>query len=169
VSYYGCSIPRLDDPTTTGAPALILLGELDRNVSVARTELIAEDLRRGGSAVDLRILPKVYHQWDGADVTQRFVRFNLRRFAFRLDKDSEAFDEKSGMRVRGPLSRTWAILRRADPRGYHILRDEAAIARTDELMLSFLARAGAAQADAGPGSGATRARRSAVRSRATTV
>src|SRR5690606_39270740 len=35
-SYYGCSVPRLDDPRTTGKPAMILLGEKDRNVSVER-------------------------------------------------------------------------------------------------------------------------------------
>ena len=162
VCYYGCSIPRLDDPTTTGAPVLMMLGDLDRNVSRERSKLIADDLRRGGSEVELIILPGVYHQWDGGDVEKRFVQFNLRRFAFRLDRNNDIHDERNGP-VTGKISRGWAIVRNADWSGYHILRNEAALERSNAKLLDFLA-----QAEAGPAKGAG-ARRSAERSRAISV
>ncbi|MCF6370675.1 dienelactone hydrolase family protein [Rhizobium halophilum] len=47
VSYYGCTIPRLEDPTTTGAPVTMFLGEQDRNVSIPRAQKIAADSSDG--------------------------------------------------------------------------------------------------------------------------
>jgi dienelactone hydrolase len=152
VSYYGCSIPRLDDPTTAGAPVLMMLGDLDRNVSRERSKLIADDLRRGGSEVELIVLPGVYHQWDGGDVKKRFVRFNLRRFSFRLDRDNVIHDERNGS-ITGKISRGWAILRNANWSGYHILRDERALEKSNAKLLDFLSQA---EAGAAKGSDARR-------------
>lgn len=45
VTYYGCSVPRLEDSTAAGGPVLMLMAERDRNVSLIRTEQIALDLR----------------------------------------------------------------------------------------------------------------------------
>lgn len=140
VSYYGCSVPRVERPETTGKPILIMLGELDRNVSIERSKAIADDLRRGGSSVELDILKDVNHQWDGSDVERRFVRFNLRNCAVRIDKRYDAFDERSGFRLRGPISRALLLMMRASPEGYYILKDEAATRRSDRRLLDFLAR-----------------------------
>lgn len=138
VAYYGCSIPRLEDSTTTGAPVKMILGEKDRNVSLKRAHNIAQDLRRGGSQVDLQVLPRIYHQWDGADVTRRFVLFNLRHCAVRVDRDFDVRDEISGLRMAGALSRALILLWRASPSGYHILRNEDAIRESNAQLLSFL-------------------------------
>jgi dienelactone hydrolase len=138
VAYYGCSIPRFEDPTTTGKPVLMILGEKDRNVSIKRTHRIAQDLRRGGSHVDLQVLPRIYHQWDGADIKRRFVLFNLRHCAVQVDRNFDVRDEVSGTRMRGSLSRALILLWRASPAGYHILRNEEAIKESNAQLLSFL-------------------------------
>lgn len=139
-SYYGCSVPRLDDPTATGAPVAMDLGELDANVSLRRSEAIADDLRRGGAAVDLLVHPGVYHQWDGDDVTLRHVSYALDRLAMRLGPDNHIRDERTGLRVRGLTSRAAAILLGARRSGYHILRDPAATERTNARTLALFGR-----------------------------
>jgi dienelactone hydrolase len=138
VAYYGCSVPRLEDPTTTGAPLLLQIGEFDRNVSVQRTRSIVEDLGRGGSPVDLVVYENTFHQWDGADVKKRFVQFALPDTRIHVGRDYSMRDERTGMRVTGRLSRAAAILASVDPRGYHILRDESIIAESNQRTLSFL-------------------------------
>jgi dienelactone hydrolase len=140
VSYYGCSIPRLDRPKTTGRPVLVMLGELDANVSIGRTESIVGDLRAGGSPVQLEVFEGAYHQWDSDDEEKRFVRFNLNRCAMRVDPDNEIRDETSSSVVRGPISRTLTIVSRASASGYYILRDERIMQRSDQLLLSLLER-----------------------------
>ena len=135
VSYYGCSVPRLDDPKTTGGPVTMLVGELDRNVSIARTKSIAADLRSGGSDAKLTIFEKTYHQWDGADETKRWVAANLQRCRMRLSPDHEIREERTGLRVRGRVTRTMLLTMWADPRGYIILRDRERTRASDDILL----------------------------------
>jgi dienelactone hydrolase len=139
-SYYGCSVPRLDDPTTAGSPVSIFLGECDRNVSVERTRAITEDLRRGGSEVDLQVFPGVYHQWDGDDEKKRFVRFSLGQVRMRLTRDNHLIDEKTGLQVTGRLRRTLALGLSVSVRGYHIQRSAETVERSDALLRDFFAR-----------------------------
>lgn len=139
-SFYGCSVPRLDDPRTTGAPVLMLLGARDRNVSLARSADIAADLRRGGSAVD-RTVYDAWHQWDGNDETPRFVRWSLEHLHIRLDRNNRTRHEETGLPVVGPLSRRVAIALGARPSGYHIQRDGDVAARAYAKLLAFLADA----------------------------
>lgn len=139
-SFYGCSVPRLEDPTTTGRPVTILLGARDRNVSMERSRAIADDLRRGGSEVDLQLLPDTYHQWDGDDRERRFVRFALRGLRMKLLPDNRLRDEKSGLEITGRFSRGLALGLSISIRGYHIQRSDAALARSDRLLLDFLDR-----------------------------
>lgn len=138
VAYYGCSVPRLEDPATTGAPLLLQIGEFDRNVSVPRTRDIVADLRRGGSPVDLVVYEDTYHQWDGSDRKKRFVQFALPDTRIRVARDHSMRDERTGLRITGRISRAAAILASVDPRGYHILRDESVIEEANQRTLSFL-------------------------------
>jgi dienelactone hydrolase len=140
VSYYGCSVPRLDEATTTGAPVLMMLGALDRNTNIPRTKAIAADMRRGGSPVDVEIFADTYHQWDGNDAERRFVSFNLHQCHFRIDENNGVRDERTGIRMRGRASRTAMIGLSASRNGYHILRNEAALERSDAMLLAALAR-----------------------------
>lgn len=137
VSYYGSSIPRLEDPTTTGAPALVMLGRKDKNVSVPRTEEIVGDLRRGGSRVDFEIFD-AYHQWDGPHLNLHWTLFHLRDCHIRINNDGSIMDEKSGHRIEGPWSRFWFLLRNSAPLGYLMKRDSEIMERSNALLLSFL-------------------------------
>ena len=134
VSYYGCSVPRLEDPTTTGAPIEIFLGALDRNIDPERTRAIADDLRRGGSQVGYTLFPNAYHQWDSQNLEKTFVRFSL-------DRRNRLKDQRTRIGISGRISRTLALIANADPRGYHMLRDEAVLAKTDARLSEFLADA----------------------------
>lgn len=137
-AYYGCSVARLEDPAATGAPVLIVLGENDRNVSIDRTRAIAEDLRRGGAEVELRILADTFHQWDGDDIDKRHVRFNLRHVNARLTRDGTLKDEATGLPIAGRLSRALLLMSRVSPAGYTIQRSQQAIEESNTLLLSFL-------------------------------
>lgn len=141
VSYYGSSVPRLDDPTTTGAPVEVFLGALDRNVDPKRTGEIVEDLRRGGSRVGFTVFPDTYHQWDSQNTTKKFVRFSLFSSRFALDRRNRLKDLRTRLRIAGRLSRTLALIGNADPRGYYMLRDEGVLAKTDARLSEFLAEA----------------------------
>ncbi|MFC0202576.1 dienelactone hydrolase family protein [Paracoccus rhizosphaerae] len=138
VSYYGCSIPRLDNPTTSGAPVTILLGEKDRNVSIPRVQDIAADLRRGGSDTSVISYDGIYHQWDGTDEKPRWVPANLRHLHLRVGQDQSIRDENGFMQMKGRWSRRALIARHTDPRGYHILRDRPTTARTNNVLLQRL-------------------------------
>ncbi|WP_162620427.1 dienelactone hydrolase family protein [Limimaricola cinnabarinus] len=138
VSYYGCSIPRLEDPTTPGAPVTILIGGQDRNVSIPRVHDIAGDLRRGGSPTEVITYDDIYHQWDGTDETRRWVPANLRRLHLRVGRDYSIRDEKGSMQMQGRWSRRALIARRTDPRGYHIQRNRITTLKSNEVLLERL-------------------------------
>lgn len=141
VSYYGCSVPRLDDPTTTGAPVEMFLGALDRNVNPERSREIAEDLRRGGSQVGFHLFPDTFHQWDSQNIEKTFVRFSLYSCRFGLDPAQRLRDGRTRIGIVGRISRTLALIANADPRGYHMLRDERVMAKTDARLIQFLGEA----------------------------
>jgi len=140
VCYYGCTVARFRDPTTTGAPVAMLVGELERNASLPRTRLIAEDLRRGGSEVELHEYPGAWHQWDGADHEMRHVRFHLRRFDLMVGTDNVVRDRFTRLPMRGRLTRTLILAANAGLGGYDILRDERTRNRSDQDLLGFLDR-----------------------------
>lgn len=152
VAYYGCSVPRLDDPTTTGAPVLSMIGDKDRNVSVERMREICEDLRRGGSEAELKVFDG-YHQWDGKDREKRHNSVALADLHIRLTRDNRMVDERDGQPMDGPLTRGLVMLRNLDWQGYDMLRDDALHRETDRLLFERLERM-AEQAGARPGEAA---------------
>ena len=138
VSYYGPTVPRLVDYRTTGAPVAILNGALDANFDPRRLDLIAGDLRNGGSPVENIVFDAAYHQWDGDDAVVRHDRFNIRRLATRIEPDQTIVDERTGHRVRGHLSRLAMILRSVSLAGYGLKCDLDVMRRTDEILLRYL-------------------------------
>lgn len=140
IAYYGCSIPRLEDPAATSAPVLMLFGEKDCNVSLPRVRNIAEDLRRGGAEVNLQMLPSGWHAWDGWDERRRWVPFSLRDCAVAVGRDGVMRDEVSGRALPGHRSLVLFLARRARPAGYHMQRDPALAQATDAALFSFLDR-----------------------------
>lgn len=137
VSYYGCSVPRLEDPTTTGAPVLSLIGSKDNNVSVERMREICEDMKRGGSPTELKIFD-AYHQWDGKDLEPRHNSASLAKLHMTLTRDNEMHEERWDREVNGPLTQALVMLRDLDWHGYDMLRDEDLHRETDRLLFDFL-------------------------------
>lgn len=137
MSYYGCSIPRMQDPTTTQAPVLVMLGTHDRNVAIDRAREICADLRRGGSQVEVHEFD-AYHQWDGNDIETRHVGFSLAGMRLLIDRDCTIRSEDSDGAIEGMLSNAWMILRDVSLEGYDILRNEPVHRHSDRLLLDFL-------------------------------
>ena len=147
VSYYGSSIPRLDDPTATGAPVLMMLGGLDRNVMIKRSHQIADDLRNGGAPVELVVFEDAYHQWDADDINRRFVLFSLHDCRMRVGRDNRIRDERLGIGYGGRVRRGLFIAWQTSVRGYHIQRCEKTLARSNEMLLDFLGGCGGQAAE----------------------
>ncbi len=139
VSYYGCTVPRLDDPRTSGAPVTIMQGGRDGNISIRRSGEIVGDLRRGGSPVHYTVFPDAYHQWESAEDRRSFVQFNLAGCRMRVAADGAVREERTGLEVNGPLSRTLAITMWANPLGYYMRRDADAARRSFDILLKALA------------------------------
>lgn len=150
VAYYGCSVPRLEDPTTTGAPVLSLIGDKDRNVSTERMRQIVEDLRRGGSPAELKVFHG-YHQWDGKDREKRHNLASLADLHITVTRDNRMVDEKHDREMDGPIGRALTMLQDLDLHGYDMLRDEELHRESDRLLFEELgrmaARAGARNGD----------------------
>lgn len=140
VSYYGCSVPRLGDPTTTGAPIKIMVGARDLNVSVERTHHIADDLRRGGSDVDVVVFADAYHQWDSDYREKRPVTFSLCDIRMIIDPDGTMRDESTGIVIGGRLTRGLALVCGVHWSGYHMLADEEATQASTGELHAFLDR-----------------------------
>lgn len=149
VAYYGCSIPRLENPTTTGAPLLVMIGKRDENVSVERTREICSDLRRGGSEVELEVYDG-YHQWDGKDRTKRHNSAALADLNMTIYEDNKVREEQWDLEVDDTLSKALMLLRDVDWQGYDMLRDPALHLKTDRRLFDFLAGV-ARRAQAEPG------------------
>ena len=159
VSYYGPTVPRLDDHATTGAPIAIMNGALDNNFNSDRAELIAGDLRRGGSAVENIVFADAYHQWDSDDHQRRFDRFSIRRLATRIAPDGVITDESNGRRIDGFVSRLMMIARAVSLEGFHLRRDEDVLRQSDEILLRYLSVTTAEAGQADPVAAAERAGR----------
>lgn len=140
VSYYGCTVPRVEDVRTSGAPVSIMHGGLDGNVCLERSAEIVEDLRRGGSPVHYTVFPEAYHQWESAETKRSFVQFNLAACRMRVAADGTIYDERSGLRVTGMATRTLALTMWASPRGYYMRRDDDIRRRSNDIMLEAVSR-----------------------------
>ncbi len=68
----------------------------------------------------------------------RFTRWSLKRYAFMVEPDNRARDQRRRLSMRGPASRTAMLIGNTDPRGYHMLRDERVMAHSDDTLLEFL-------------------------------
>lgn len=138
IAFYGPSVPRFERTESTGAPVLIMNGLLDRNISHKRTRQIAEDLRAGGSRVDLHEMPGAYHQWDGEDETRAFKTPAIQGVKTRVLPEFNARCERWGTKVTGAISRAAVILFSSDPIGYYTLRDDKTRDVSDRLIVEFV-------------------------------
>ena len=139
VSYYGCPAPRFDRSEATGAPVLLLLGEVDEAVSIRRTREIAADLRRGGSPATVRVYPETAHAWDAEQSEAHRPDLGLAQLRLRVTEDHRMIDPWSGIELRGPLSRRMALWMAETRVPCLVQKSAQAKAWSDDDLARFLA------------------------------
>ena len=137
VSYYGPCIARFDDVRTTGAPLLMMYGGQDELIHPDRCAAVASDLRRGGSAVDIRVFADAVHQWDG-EMAPRLIGRHLADCDFRVDARGIVHDRNTGIVMTGPLTRGIILGLCTGSRPWPIGRDDAVVAQSDAALGGFL-------------------------------
>lgn len=143
VSYYGPCLARFEDSRATGAPILMMAGDRDVIVDEKRCGAVADDLRRGGAAVDRIVYPGAYNQWDGArgepgnPVRQAN---NMAACRFTVERDGTVRDDKSGVEMSNGFYRKLILALCNDSSGYLIQRDPAVREKSNRDVGRFLAR-----------------------------
>ncbi len=140
VAYYAPCIIRAADPTTTGAPVLILNGGQDGLIDPERCAQIEADLVAGGSEVESILYPEAMHQWDGRSSRPWRPRYTLAPCAYRLQQDGSGVDERTGLPVSTPLLRRGSLALCVSQEGYLIGRDDAVRAESNKALAAFLGR-----------------------------
>ena len=143
VAFYAPCIARFRDSRTTRAPLLMLYGQSDELMRANRCERIADDLRGGGSAVQIRSYPGAVHQWDGP-MAPRTIGRHLADCSFMVNRDGTVTDENTLLPMDGPLMRKVSLALCTGSRPYPIGRDAAVAAQSNRDFAAFLARVFAA-------------------------
>ena len=136
VAFYGPCIARFEDVTTTGAPVLMLWGDRDAIVDPAQCRLLADDLRRGGSAVTVRHYD-ARHRWDGSK-RQWKAPVHIAGCRFSVDADNTVRDTYSTLTMTDAATRATILSLCASRDGYLIGGDEAVRRRSNADLAAFL-------------------------------
>jgi dienelactone hydrolase len=139
VAYYAPCIARFADNRTTGAPLLMLYGAEDELMQPDRCEQVANDLRQGGSHVDIIAYPGAVHQWDGG-MERRLIGRQLRGCRFRVERDGTVRDQNTLLPMSGPFLRKIILGLCTGSRPYPIGRDDAIRAMSNRDFGRFLSR-----------------------------
>ena len=139
VAYYAPCIARFVDNRTTGAPLLMLYGADDELMQPARCEGLANELRDGGSRVDIIVYPGAVHQWDGG-MERRLIGRQLRRCRLRVERDGTVRDENTFLPMSGPFLRKIILGLCTTNRPYPIGKDEAVREKSNRDFGKFLTR-----------------------------
>jgi len=139
VAFYGPCIARYDNSRTTGAPLLMLYGGKDELMDPARCREVADDLRAGGSEVQIVVYPDAVHQWDGA-MARRTIGRHLAQCRFRVRRDGTIRDERTGLPMTGPLTRGISLALCTNGRPYPIGRNDAVVTQSNRDFGRFLDR-----------------------------
>ncbi len=144
VAFYAPCIARFADSRTTGAPLLMLYGEEDQLIRPHRCAQIADDLRSGGSEVNIVSYAGAVHQWDGG-MQRRLIGRQLADCRFRVERDGTVRDENTLLPMSGPFLRKIILGLCTRNRPYPIGRDDAVRAKSNHDFGAFLARVFGAQ------------------------
>jgi dienelactone hydrolase len=139
VAFYAPCIARFADSRTTGAPLLMLYGADDQLIRPDRCAQIADDLRAGGSQVDIVSYPGAVHQWDGG-MRRQLIGRQLAGCRFRVERDGTVRDENTHLPMSGPFLRKIILGLCTGGRPYPIGRDDAVRAESNRDFGAFLAR-----------------------------
>jgi dienelactone hydrolase len=138
VSFYGPCVSRFEDPRTTGAPVLMLLGDADENVPVARCREVAADLERGGSAVQVEVYAGAAHQWDNPYPGRRRMELNMAGCDLAIERDGTVRDRFTQLPMLGLNTRRLILFACVTREGYDIAGDAAIKRRSDADLGRFL-------------------------------
>ena len=139
VAYYAPCIARFADSRTTGAPLLMLYGGDDQLIRPDRCAQVANDLRGGGSRVDIVSYPGAVHQWDGG-MARRLIGRQLAGCRFGVERDGTVRDQATFLPMNGPFLRKIILGLCTGSRPYPIGRDDAVRAKSNRDFGAFLTR-----------------------------
>lgn len=139
VAFYGPCIAHFDDNRTTGTPMLMLQGADDQLLDPKRCAAVADELRGGGSTVDIIRYPGAVHQWDG-DFAKRMIGRNLAPCRFDVERNNVIRDGYTGLPMSNPFFRK-IILGLCVGGPYPIGRDDQVRRLSNADYGRFLARA----------------------------
>ena len=139
VDFYGPCIARFEDNRTTGAPLLIMNGQLDELTIPSRCEEIANELRAGGSDVQMVTYEGAVHQWDGGQPLRRIGR-NLAPCDFRVERDLTIRDKSTVMAMSNSFVRRLILGMCTEAKPYPVGRDDAIRAKSNHDLGAFLMR-----------------------------
>jgi dienelactone hydrolase len=137
VSFYAPCIARFAQPHTTGAPLLMLYGGKDELIRPDRCEEIAQDLRRGGSAVTIIAYPEAVHEWDGP-LARRMIGRDLTPCRFEVQPDGTVLDRRLGLPMSGPILRAVELFACVRNQPYPIGHDDRVTAASNRDLGRFL-------------------------------
>ncbi len=124
VAFYAPCIARFADSRTTGAPLLMLYGADDELMRPDRCEQVANDLRAGGSHVEIISYPGAVHQWDGG-MPRGVIGRQLAGCRFLVSRGGTVRDQNTGLPMSGPFLRKIILGLCTGSRPYPIGRDDA--------------------------------------------
>jgi dienelactone hydrolase len=139
VAFYAPCIARFADSRTTGAPLLMLYGQQDELIRPERCAEIADDMRAGGSEVEIIAYPGAVHQWDGGMARQMIGR-NLSGCNLRVERNGTIRDVRTSLPMSGPFLRKIILGLCVSSNPYPIGRDPAIRARSNRDFGQFLTR-----------------------------
>ncbi len=139
VAFYAPCIARFADSRTTGVPLLMLYGAEDQLIRPDRCAQVADDLRAGGSEVDIVSYPGAVHQWDGG-MPRQLIGRQLAGCRFRVERDGTVRDENTHLPMSGPFLRKIILGLCTGSQPYPIGRDDAVRAQSNRDFGAFLAR-----------------------------
>jgi dienelactone hydrolase len=139
VSFYGPCLARFDDHRTTGAPLLMLYGGDDQIIDHERCSAFADDVRAGGSKVDVVVYPGAVHQWDGP-FGRRLIGRNVAGCDFEVQRDGSVHDRSNGVVMKNQATRQVLLGLCVTDKPYPIGRDDAVRQQSNRDFGRFLAR-----------------------------
>jgi dienelactone hydrolase len=138
IAFYGPCIATFDDKRTTGAPVLMAWGDGDALMNAKRCGALADDMRAGGSDVQVVVYPGAYHQWDGGWPGPRKIGRLLDQCEFRIGRDLVVRSGALGLPMVNPFTRKIILALCVSSEGYLIGSDEAVRAKSNRAVADFL-------------------------------
>ena len=136
VAFYGPCVARFEDPRTTGAPVLMLWGDRDAIVDPKECEVLAEDLRDGGSRVEIGRFD-ARHRWDGSR-RQWKAPVHIAACRFTVAPDNTIRDAFTTLEMTNTETRATILSLCADRDGYLIGGDESVRRLSNRALAGFL-------------------------------